>query len=93
MKRIENNHSSISWKKNKKTIEAEKNIDGLYPLLSTDPNLSAKEVLMAYKYQPKLEKRFTQLKSIQMLHRYYSRSLREWRLICFYFYCINDSSL
>jgi transposase len=55
---------AISWRMNKKAIDAEKNVDGIYPLLSTDPNLSAKEVLMAYKYQPKLEKRFTQLKSI-----------------------------
>ncbi|MBX9704288.1 MAG: IS1634 family transposase [Silvanigrellaceae bacterium] len=55
---------SITWNRNKKNIDAEKNIDGIYPLLSTDSTLSAKEVLMAYKYQPKLEKRFTQLKSV-----------------------------
>ena len=61
---IEKTIFEISWTKNKKAIEAEKNIDGIYPLLSTDPDLSAKEVLMAYKYQPKLEKRFTQLKSV-----------------------------
>jgi transposase len=29
-----------------------------------DPSLSAKEVLQAYKYQPRLEKRFNQLKQI-----------------------------
>jgi len=63
-KTSENTIFSISWTKNKKALDAEKNIDGIYPLLSTDRNLSAKEVLMAYKYQPKLEKRFTQLKSI-----------------------------
>ena len=61
---IEKTVFGISWTRNKKAIDAEKNIDGIYPLLSTDPSLSAKEVLMAYKYQPKLEKRFTQLKSI-----------------------------
>lgn len=55
---------SVSWRRKKKEIDAEKNIDGIYPLLSTDTNLSAKEVLQAYKYQPKLEKRFTQLKTI-----------------------------
>jgi transposase len=55
---------AVSWSKKKDEIEAEKNVDGIYPLLSTDPNLSAKEVLQAFKYQPKLEKRFTQLKSV-----------------------------
>lgn len=54
----------VSWSRKTKEINAEKNVDGVYPLLSTDPHLSAKEVLVAYKYQPRLEKRFTQLKSI-----------------------------
>ncbi len=36
----------------------------MFPLLSTDPALTAKEALVAYKYQPRLEKRFQQLKSI-----------------------------
>ncbi|KKK68440.1 hypothetical protein LCGC14_2944020 [marine sediment metagenome] len=39
-------------------------MDGIFPLLTTDKSLSAKEVLFAYKYQPKLEKRFTQFKSV-----------------------------
>jgi transposase len=42
----------------------EKNVDGVFPLLTTDDSLSAKEVLRAYKYQPRLEKRFTQFKSV-----------------------------
>lgn len=61
---VEKTFFSLSWKRKKKELDAEKNIDGIYPLLSTDPKLTAKEVLLAYKYQPKLEKRFTQLKSI-----------------------------
>lgn len=62
---IEKSIFSITWSKNKEAMEAEKHIDGLYPLLSTDPTLSAKEVLIAYKFQPKLEKRFSQFKSVQ----------------------------
>ena len=34
------------------------------PLLCTDPDMIAKKALLAYKYQPRLEKRFTQFKSI-----------------------------
>jgi transposase len=66
-KMIEKSTFSISWEKDKKALDAEKHIDGIYPLLSTDDTLSAKDVLMAYKYQPKLEKRFTQLKSIHSI--------------------------
>jgi transposase len=39
-------------------------VDGVFPLLSTNLELSSKEVLQAYKYQPRLEKRFAQFKTI-----------------------------
>jgi len=55
---------SLSYTRNRKTLKEEKNLDGLFPLLSTDPEMIAKDALLAYKYQPRLEKRFTQLKSI-----------------------------
>ena len=60
---IENNFS-ISWHQNKRALSQEKNIDGIFPLLCIDNNFEAKSALAAYKYQPRLEKRFTQFKSI-----------------------------
>jgi transposase len=56
---------SLRWYRNKKKIHQESRVDGIFPLLCTDDKLSAKTVLKAYKYQPRLEKRFTQFKSIQ----------------------------
>ena len=55
---------SLSWERDKETLKQEQNVDGIFPLLTTDKSLSAREVLLAYKYQPKLEKRFTQFKSV-----------------------------
>lgn len=55
---------SLSWKLNKEMLKKEKNVDGIFPLITTDDSLSAKDVLLSYKYQPKLEKRFTQFKSV-----------------------------
>ena len=55
---------SLSYTRNRKTLKEEKNVDGIFPILSTDPDMTAKETLLAYKYQPRLEKRFTQFKSI-----------------------------
>ena len=55
---------SLVWERNKEALKREKNVDGIFPLLTTDDSLSAKEVLRAYKYQPRLEKRFTQFKSV-----------------------------
>jgi transposase len=55
---------SLSWARRKKVLQQEQNTDGIFPLLTTDSELSAKKALVAYKYQPRLEKRFQQLKSV-----------------------------
>jgi len=55
---------TLTWTRNKEALKAERKTDGIFPLLSTDTKLSAKEVLEAYKYQPRLEKRFEQLKQV-----------------------------
>ena len=45
-------------------IKQDAQTDGVFPLLCTDKALSAKQVLKAYKYQPRLEKRFSQFKTV-----------------------------
>ena len=55
---------TLSWRRNVDALKNEARLDGIFPLLSTDKELTAKEVLQAYKFQPRLEKRFTQFKSI-----------------------------
>lgn len=54
---------TLHWNRNEVALHQELNIDGIFPLLCTDQSLSAKEALLAYKYQPRLEKRFSQFKS------------------------------
>jgi len=63
-KTIVNQEYKISWVRNKNNLKDERNVDGIFPLLSTDTKLTAKDALIAYKYQPRLEKRFNQFKSI-----------------------------
>jgi transposase len=53
----------LHWNRNEAALHQDLNIDGIFPLLCTDRSLSAKETLLAYKYQPRLEKRFSQFKS------------------------------
>jgi transposase len=55
---------TLSWTQKKQALKEEAQTDGVFPLLCTDKQLTAKEVLKAYKYQPRLEKRFAQFKSI-----------------------------
>ena len=61
---ITNTAYRLSWSQNKQALRNEKNGDGVFPLLSTDPSITAKKSLKAYKQQPRLEKRFTHFKSV-----------------------------
>jgi len=55
---------TLTWSRNLKALKEESKVDGVFPLLSTDVTLEPKEVLKAYKFQPRLEKRFSQFKWI-----------------------------
>ncbi len=46
-------------------IEADARTDGMFPLITNCKDLSLKQILEAYKFQPRLEKRHEQLKSVQ----------------------------
>jgi len=55
---------TLYWMRNTVAIKEEMKLDGVFPLLSTDVSISSEEVIKSYKYQPKIEKRFSQFKSI-----------------------------
>ncbi len=55
---------TFTWSRNKQALDREKKVDGIFPILCTDETMTAKAALEAYKYQPRLEKRFYQLKSV-----------------------------
>jgi len=55
---------TLSWTRKLSALKREKNIDGFFPILCTDPEITAKKALEAYQHQPRLEKRFYQLKSV-----------------------------
>jgi len=57
-------HYHLEWQQNPQALKAERRVDGLFPLLCTNPALEPVEVLKAWKYQPRLEKRFEQLKHV-----------------------------
>ena len=57
-------HYSLRWQKNARALQAERRVDGTFPLLCSDRKLKPVQVLKAWKYQPRLEKRFEQFKHI-----------------------------
>jgi transposase len=48
-------------------VAADERSDGMFPLITNCKDLSLQAILAAYKFQPKLEKRHEQLKSVQDL--------------------------
>jgi transposase len=58
---------TLSWRRDKQALDREKKVDGIFPILCTDEVVTAKTALQAYKYQPRLEKRFCQLKSVHQV--------------------------
>jgi transposase len=57
---------SLHWNRDPEALRQEARTDGIFPLLCTDPSIPPKRVLQAYKFQPRLEKRFCQFKSIHL---------------------------
>jgi transposase len=55
---------TLSWHVDEKVVEQDRRHDGMYPLLTNDRSLSPAQVLAAHKQQPRLEKRWSQLKDV-----------------------------
>ena len=55
-------HAAASPKE--EVIAREAKSDGMFPLLTNDRTMSRKDLLEAYRYQPRLEKRFMQMKTV-----------------------------
>jgi transposase len=77
---------TLQWARNKKEISSHKKTDGIFALLSTDKSLGAKKVLLAHKYQPNLEKRFSQIKSIHNVAPLLFQGIERVESVMFVFY-------
>ena len=68
--------------------------DGVFPLLTNDRNLTAAEVLRAYKRQPVIEKRFSQFKTDYEIAPVYLQNVeRIAGLLAVYFFALMVQSL
>jgi transposase len=68
--------------------------DGIFPLISNEPGMSAKDLLLAYKEQPMIEKRFGQLKTDFVVAPVYLKEVsRIQALLCVYFLALLVESL
>jgi transposase len=63
-RRITRKRFDIEFGVEQAAVDYDEKSDGMFPLLSNDRKLSPAQVLQAYKGQPKIEKRFEQLKTV-----------------------------
>ena len=60
-------HFSLVWKPKADIIAYDARSDGMWPLITNAKDLSLAEVLDKYQYQPRLEKRHEQLKTVYLV--------------------------
>ena len=63
-RKITRRRYDIEWSLDQDAIAYDQKSDGQYPLLTNDRSLTPAQVLSAHKAQPRIEKRFEQLKSV-----------------------------
>jgi transposase len=67
-------------------LDAEARCDGVFPLVSNDLTMTERELLLAYKHQPAIERRFEQLKTdFVVAPVYLKEASRIQALLCVYF--------
>jgi transposase len=68
-------------------LNAERGCDGIFPLITNELSLSERDLLLAYKRQPWIERRFTQLKTdFEVAPVYLKDVSRIQALLCVYFF-------
>jgi transposase len=80
------NRFDLSWQIDSEALERARRSDGVFPLISNDTELTAEQILRAYKRQPIIEKRFSQLKTDFTVAPVYLKEVsRIESLLCVYF--------
>jgi transposase len=84
----------LAWQLDTEAITAAERGDGVFPLITNTHDLTAEEMLRAYKRQPIIEKRFSQLKTDFAVAPVYLKSVsRIQALLCLYFFALMVQTL
>ena len=63
-RKITRRRYDIQWVIDEAAVEYDQKSDGMYPLMTNDRRLTPAQILVAHKGQPRIEKRFEQLKTV-----------------------------
>lgn len=84
----------LQWQPRPETIDYDARTDGMFPLITNDDNLPAGDLLQKYKYQPQLEKRHEQLKTVcEVMPVFLKSVVRIESLLTIYFLALLISAL
>jgi transposase len=84
----------LSWRLAHDRLAEEARCDGIFPLITNVVTLSERELLLAYKQQPRIETRFAQLKTdFVVAPVFLKETSRVQALLCVYFFALLVESL
>jgi len=84
----------LTWETDSQAIEDSQRTDGTFPLITNVREMTAAEILAAYKRQPIIEKRFSQLKTDFEVAPVYLKNVgRIQALLCLYFFALMIQTL
>jgi transposase len=85
---------ALSYRIDHVSLAAEMCVDGIFPLITNDLSHSDEEHLLAYKRQPVIEKRFSQLKTDFEVAPIYLKNVgRIQSILCMYFFALLTEAL
>jgi transposase len=92
--RSEATRFDLSWRIDHDRLVVEARCDGIFPLVTNQTSVSALDLLLAYKQQPMIEKRFSQLKTDFVVAPVFLKEVsRIQALLCVYFFALLVESL
>ncbi len=90
----ERTHFALEHHVDLEKLDGEARCDGVFPLITNDRTMTELQVLLAYKKQPALERRFEQLKTdFVVAPVYLKEASRIQALLCVYFFVLLVESL
>ena len=84
--RRERRRFGLHWQPQAEHIDYDAHTDGMFPLISNCEELSGAELLAQYKYQPQLEKRHEQLKTVHAVAPVFLKSVARIEALLFVYF-------
>ena len=83
---ISKTYYELRWSVNEEVVKKKANADGFFPLITNIKGLDMRGILKHYKYQPRLEKRHSYLKSVLEVAPMYLKTPERIEALLFLYY-------